>query len=694
MENRKKTFGISAGMGGGRAGIVKMAVCISAFLLSLLCSLIYNAWKYDRISLAEAGQDPDAVMALGIAALVVLAAGVSLVLIIHNAFAAFMGEKVRLLGILSSIGATPAQIRKGLRREAVSLCALPLLFGDLLGIVAGMGVVWWTNVYLGGIVEGRREAVFGYHPAVFLATAAVSAATVWISVWLPAWRLGKVTPLEAIKNADGGWQKNRLKKTGTFRILRALSGFEGELAGRALQAQKRALRTAAVSLGLSFLAFGFFQCFFAVSRTSTQVSYFDRFQGVWDVMVTAKAPQDGMELAGTFDAAAGRLRALDGVERVTVYQKAAAKRMVTEQELSAPMAAAGGLGAIRQERAGAKKEGTDGAFPADEACLVSAPVLILDDASFLDFCRQAGVPEQLNGAAVLNLFRDDSDPNYRKENYLPYLDGRAQTAALALEGTGGDFYEIPVAFYTDEFPAVRERHHNVDYSELVHIMPVSLWKEICLQIGTGAAANADMDAGTDTGAGAGQNANVHIQLLAADRRTLEELERTEAAAVSALDGLSGQMESENRIAEKIASDRANDGLMTILGGFCAFLALIGISGVFSNTLAFVRNRRREIACLLSVGMTPGQIKKMFAAEAFCLAGKPMAFTFPLIVICTGIFLRISWLDPMIFLKNAPVLPIAAFAATVFAAVAAAYSVGCRNVCRMSLAEMLREDALD
>ena len=46
------------------------------------------------------------------------------------------------------------------------------------------------------------------------------------------------------------------------------------------------------------------------------------------------------------------------------------------------------------------------------------------------------------------------------------------------------------------------------------------------------------------------------------------------------------------------------------------------------------------------------------------------------------------------LKNAPVLPIAAFAATVFAAVAAAYSVGCRNVCRMSLAEMLREDALD
>ena len=79
--------------------------------------------------------------------------------------------------------------------------------------------------------------------------------------------------------------------------------------------------------------------------------------------------------------------------------------------------------------------------------------------------RQAGVPEQLNGAAVLNLFRDDSDPNYRKENYLPYLDGRAQTAALALEGTGGDFYEIPVAFYTDEFPAVRERHHL----SLIHI---------------------------------------------------------------------------------------------------------------------------------------------------------------------------------------------------------------------------------
>ena len=72
----------------------------------------------------------------------------------------------------------------------------------------------------------------------------------------------------------------------------------------------------------------------------------------------------------------------------------------------------------------------------------------------------------------------------------------------------------------------------------------------------------------------------------------------------------------------------------------------------------------------------------------------MVCTLPMIVLCTGMFLRISWLDPMIFLKNVPVLPVAAFAAAVFAAVAAAYSVGCRNVCRMSLAEMLREDALD
>ena len=60
-----------------------------------------------------------------------------------------------------------------------------------------------------------------------------------------------MTPLEAIKNT-GELQLKRRKKS---RILALLFGTEGELAGNALKAQKKSLRTATLSLTLSFLGF-------------------------------------------------------------------------------------------------------------------------------------------------------------------------------------------------------------------------------------------------------------------------------------------------------------------------------------------------------------------------------------------------------------------------------------------------------
>ena len=63
---------------------------------------------------------------------------------------------------------------------------------------------------------------------------------------------------------------------------------EGELAGAALKAQKKALRTTSLSLTLAFLGFMLMQCFFTLAGISTDHTYFERYQNVWDVMVTVK----------------------------------------------------------------------------------------------------------------------------------------------------------------------------------------------------------------------------------------------------------------------------------------------------------------------------------------------------------------------------------------------------------------------
>ena len=97
-------------------------------------------------------------------------------------------------------------------------------------------------------------------------------------------KLSRLTPLEAIRNTG----EIQLKKRKNSRVLAFFFGLEGELAGNSLKAQKKAWRTATLSLTFSFLAFTLMQCFFTLSGISTRMTYFERYQDVWDVMVTVK----------------------------------------------------------------------------------------------------------------------------------------------------------------------------------------------------------------------------------------------------------------------------------------------------------------------------------------------------------------------------------------------------------------------
>lgn len=123
------------------------------------------------------------------------------------------------------------------------------------------------------------------------------------------------------------------------------------------------------------------------------------------------------------------------------------------------------------------------------------------------------------------------------------------------------------------------------------------------------------------------------------------------------------------------------------------LAVIGIANVFSNALGFVQQRKREFARYLSVGLTPGGIRKIFCVEALILVGKPVLTSLLVTIIFTGLMIKASYLDSMIFIKEMPVAQILSFVAAVFAIVAFAYYLGGRKVMRSSLMEALKDDTL-
>ena len=721
---------------------VRLSALICALLLSLLCGLFYNTWKYEveRIVLEEGGwhsrimgnfdqEDLDTIKnfanvkevllheegskgaeasidmyfddirsvfsdvphiadAIGVSPqkvvyhyellamylirdskdtaprlvfpmfiLITVLASASLIVIIHNAFAVSMNARIHQFGIFSSIGATPRQIRACLYQEAAVLCAVPLLVGNLLGIAGSMGLIQLSNVILGSEIEGRHRAIPSYHPLVLLLTLSLTVLTIWISAWLPAVGLSRLTPLEAIKSA-GELQLKR-KRNSPFLLL--LFGVEGELAGNALKAQRKALRTASVSLILSFMAFTIMQCFFSLSGISTRETYFEKYQDAWDIMVTLK----DTELNTFKDTEA--LQNLAGVESAVVYQKALAKRLVTEEEISEEMKAFGGFSHASERDV----------TPMDGGWLVNVPLVILDDNSFLSYCEQIGIASQLDGAVIYNQIRDVTNPDFRHPDYMPYIKipraNENHTSVLRQSGKEDQTVEIHVLAYTEEMPVLREEYATLDYYELVHVIPVSLWAEIQGQI-------------------KGAEEDCYIRVLAKDHGSPEALNTLQDKIVQ-LVGEKYPVESENRIQEYETNNKQIQGMKTVLGCFCILFAMIGVGNVFSNTLGFVRQRKREFARYLSIGMTPEELRNMFCIEALVIAGRPILISLFVAAIVVIYMLKLSYLTIGEFLAEAPILPIAVFMLVLSGSVALAYHLAWKNVRKIRLAEVLRDDTM-
>lgn len=506
---------------------------------------------------------------------------------------------------------------------------------------------------------------FALHPVVLILIFLLALLTVLISAWIPAQRLSRLTPLEAIRGAGGA----ELMKKKHSPLLSALFGMEGELAGNALKAQKKALRTTSFSLTLAFLGFMLMQCFFTLSGISTRHTYFEAYQDVWDIYIRVK--DEKIENFEQID----EVRAVEGAESCIVYQKAKAVSMIPAKDISQELAAAGGM----EELAGIYPE-EGNAYP------IEAPLVILDDQSFAEYCREIGIEEEAGqeGVIVLNRIWNRAESNFRYPEYLPYIQEDTQKITLLGKGYSDDktampkevagnvMIEVPVLACTGKAPALREDYGKSDYP-LVQFISLGYWSKALERIG-------------------GAEKDLFIRVLAKDRESSEVLDRMEDSLTGMMDK-KYEIESENRIREKRDNDTMIRGYELILGGVCAFFASIGIAHVFSNTAGFIRQRKREFARYMSVGLTPEGMRKIFCIEAVIVMGRPLAAALFLTIAMTAGMIRASYLDPAEFMREAPILPILAFVLAVLGFVALAYLLGGRKILRMDLAEALRDDTM-
>ena len=243
------------------------------------------------------------------------------VLVIHNAFALSASEKLVQLGTLAGIGASPKQIKAAVTSEAMILLIVPLPVGILCGWLLDTELFRLINA-ANNIGRTAPDIVLTFGIPAILPAILLSAATAWLSARIPARRVAKLMPVEALRQVEV--LKGRKIRQGR---ISSHFGISGELASNALTARKKSYRAATISLCLSFLLLTGFLYIITAQNASKEV-------------YRAQNESQGHVFFSISDGRRPEQKALDevlkvpGVSRVVIMNKMPCATWITEDQTS------------------------------------------------------------------------------------------------------------------------------------------------------------------------------------------------------------------------------------------------------------------------------------------------------------------------------------------------------------------------
>jgi putative ABC transport system permease protein len=193
-------------------------------------------------------------------------------LVIYNAFAISIGERKKQFGMFASVGATSAQIRRIVLIEAGVIAAIGIPLG-ILGAIAGVGILLKLTQEIVSqlILDAEQGMPLVVSPLVIGSTVLFSAATILISAWIPARRASRVSPIEAIRQS-GEIQEGKPLNLRTSPLIRRVFGFEGELALKSLKRDRKRYLTTLLSLMISIILFVAFNALMLYTNTTQRMA--------------------------------------------------------------------------------------------------------------------------------------------------------------------------------------------------------------------------------------------------------------------------------------------------------------------------------------------------------------------------------------------------------------------------------------
>ena len=596
---------------------------------------------------------PKLALALG---LVMVASMAVFAYIIRGAFSISAKRKVKELGILKSIGMTPRQIRMMIVYEARWLSVLPILVSVGLGYLFSYGVLAAYSDLTQEVTGSRITASFA--PWVAVVSMILSFLTVRLAASGPARQMGKLRPIEAVKES---WSNPSLKKSAKHPILKKCFGFLGNISANSMTANKRLFRTCTVTLSLCMLLMFSFLAVFSVSDINNTKAEQDSH---FNVNLTMESGQK------IEPALMDELKQLPHIEEQATYTMANCAIWVSESELSEEFLSSGGFGTKAAGEYVAKRDGR---------YRIPCVLIGLEQDAYEDYLMQSGVPYSEQGAALIvnSVVKNPDSRGYEaKKDMVPYLklkEGQSlEVTEKFLDSIQGDYrFDVTVSSALSEMPEIG---HNMAFYTLPILVPMDQYYEIIRNFGEDRAV---------------YNYRTYMNLLVEDGLDAEVQAQAEQICGTYLG--TSDFYTSSKTQRALDRERLTDATMLIVYSLTALFGIIGISSAAVAILNSLYQRRKEFAMLRSVGLDRKGLDRLLHIEGFFLGGKPLVIGLPILFLIAAVLMWMQDVTFMEFIQVFPLLGLAAYIVLVLMVISGIYRMASRRIRRDIIVEVLKDE---
>ena len=545
-------------------------------------STVNNELLYSKLSFSS---DSFVANILPLVVILLIIIMVASVVLIYNAFAMSLSEKVKYLGMLSSVGATKRQKRFSIYYEGFILA----LFGIPLGIGAGVAGIGITLKALGkkiiatsmlnGVTEQNVSMKVVFPIWAVLIVLCLSIITILISCSIPAKKASKISTISAIRQSDEIKVKAKTLKCPKY--IKVIFGYEGELAYKNLKRNGRKARVITVSIALSivlFLSCNYFCALFA-NETVAQDSMPYQIGVYLDETNRESAIKEFENVDG-----------IDDMYSVTnlYYFVQKSKNYKNNFEMFTD------------------NKNLTNAYSREFSNRFAVLINMLDDDMFNELCAKNGIDSKAyynsNNKCKLLLMNNVSHTANGKKVFTDNILGSSFKEAYYPE----DNLQFEI---TDFVKYSNTKPCNLNNIGVISLyMPYSQFVKVCKNI------NANDN----------QLSNYILGIETTDHQKVTEKLNTisddgKYSDFSVVD-FSEQMQTFNTIALVI---------QVFVYGFVALISLITIFNIINTISSGIASRKKEFAMMKSVGITPKGFNKMIMLESAFYGIKAVIFGLPI-----------------------------------------------------------------